>query len=860
MKNIIRKKNNLKFHTGSALILAVVLSTLLAIVGVLFLMAARVNQMGTAAISENKELEFAIDSVIADVSQKLALDVPGFVNPTEEFYEYPDSNNPWLASLEPYKVSDNEFRWHQISDITGQLYGKNRDIKIEVVSQYDPILDVNSPLADADGDGVVDSIWVKLEGISSNHSKPIYAAIRIIDNSAMLNVNTGFRCDPCVPGIKTEDINGKNQMQIDLMTLVARPDDSLGARLTYAEQLLLERANDGYGVNPYDLPLYLRSIVYNYSEPNVPYTPFDMSDELEMRYRFLLNNTDIDSRLESWGNLLRSDTLSTPVENNGNELKNWFSKAYNTFPDAAIDPNLYSYRHIATTTNMDRILNPVGAALKNGKMVNINVDEPPLLYEAIKRSLQNREPNALRLEQVAAQLAVNIADVRDDNSDVTSMTIGTNTYYGLEVQPFISEIGFKISDSEPDDSDKNFFAVELYNPFNIDIPLSSFKIELYDSNDNIFESVSMPNYIIKAKGRFVVTNNSSATSEFSLGGFLSSGELRQDPNLILAEYVSIGGGSPAYQLSERYNLRLVRKIPTANLLLDKQTTQDSWFKWDDANDSSKFYSRSDLNWNIVYQEFTSSTTNTLSAPNAIASFRKNYNLLNTNSYYVTVGDLARTLIIGPSTDANDMIGVKLASEPNEYEIRLDLRNPVYANMFQFLTAIDPLEYAADPNAVMNETRIKGRVNINTAPWPVIAQLPWMPDDVARAIVSFRDILNPFDSFNKPFGAFDSIGDLMLVPQMDYFTVGDYNDVDLPDWPDLTPNDGAANDFEQRDIIFSRISNLVTVRSDIFTAYILVRIGLDGPQKRVVAILDRSKVKTPTDKVEVLAFQPVPDPR
>ena len=73
-------------------------------------------------------------------------------------------------------------------------------------------------------------------------------------------------------------------------------------------------------------------------------------------------------------------------------------------------------------------------------------------------------------------------------------------------------------------------------------------------------------------------------------------------------------------------------------------------------------------------------------------------------------------------------------------------------------------------------------------------------------------------------------------------------------------DGSPDDFEERDLIFHRISNLVTVRSDVFTAYILVRIDLDGPQRRVIAILDRSQVASPADKVRIVAFHPVPDPR
>jgi hypothetical protein len=117
--------------------------------------------------------------------------------------------------------------------------------------------------------------------------------------------------------------------------------------------------------------------------------------------------------------------------------------------------------------------------------------------------------------------------------------------------------------------------------------------------------------------------------------------------------------------------------------------------------------------------------------------------------------------------------------------------------------------------------------------------------------------------------FESVGELNFIIggsdnnyRIDYYDQHDSSNPanDLTGFPDLTPGDGAPDDFEERDVIFARISNLVTVRSDVFTAYILVRIGTDGPQKRVMAILDRSNVYLPTDKVRVVALHPVPDPR
>ena len=124
--------------------------------------------------------------------------------------------------------------------------------------------------------------------------------------------------------------------------------------------------------------------------------------------------------------------------------------------------------------------------------------------------------------------------------------------------------------------------------------------------------------------------------------------------------------------------------------------------------------------------------------------------------------------------------------------------------------------------------------------------------IAQEIVSYRDTIAK---------GFESTGELMQVPLMGYYAYDPlYSAVDLDRFPDLTPGDGAVSDFEERDVIFSRISNLVTVRSDVFTAYILIRIGVDGPQRRVIAILDRSQVSSPSDRVKIVALRSVPDPR
>jgi len=497
-----RKIRRVSPSVGSALILAVVLTSLLAIVGVLFLMITRIDKIATSAISENKELDFAVDTVIAKISQELASDVPGSA---AEYQDYPGPEDKWLASLEPYE-SNGDYYWRQISDDKGYLAGYSSDIQAKVVGEYDAITDFNNLAAnaDADGDGVGDSKWIKLADITSGKGRPIYAAIRIVDNGAMLNVNTAYKFDMSDPNATIFDIDGSSQMQINLMALASRR----GTPATAAEEtsLLRARTNNGIGVDPLDLRRYEQNVIWSYSEPIGAYTPFDISDELEFRYRFLLNHTGIDTRLEDWGVEFRNNTLSTPVTSGGELLDAWFKRAYD---NGGVDPNYYAYRHIATTYNIDRIINPAGSELNDGKMINANTADKNLLYDAIYAGLLDADPNFVIVDAngLAAQLAANIVDFRDNDTEVTYL--------------FISEIAFSISETDANNSTSNEFAIELYNPFDVDIPLGNFRLELRRQNGQVVNAINLAGYGIADGSRFVVTNSSTASSGFGVAGLSS---------------------------------------------------------------------------------------------------------------------------------------------------------------------------------------------------------------------------------------------------------------------------------------------------------------------------------------------------
>jgi len=836
-----RKIRRVSPSVGSALILAVVLTSLLAIVGVLFLMITRIDKIATSAISENKELDFAAETIIAKISQELASDVPGSA---AEYQDYPGPEDKWLASLEPYESNGNYY-WRQISDVTGYLTGYSSNIQAKVVGEYDVITDFNNLVAnaDADGDGVGDSKWIKLSDITSGKGKPIYAAIRIVDNGAMLNVNTAYKFDSTDPNATIFDIDGSSQMQINLMALASRGVTPASSAEETA--LLRARTNNGVGVDPLDLRRYEQNVIWSYGEPIGAYTPFDISDELEFRYRFLLNHTGIDTRLEDWGVEFRNNTLSTPVTSGGEPLDAWFKRACD---DSSVDPNYYTYRHIATTYNMDRIINPAGSELNDGKMINVNMADKSLLYDAILGGLLDADPNFVIVDAngLAAQLAVNIVDFRDYDTEVTDLPVGPRTYYGFEAQPFISEIAFSVSGTDANNSTNNEFAIELYNPFDVDIPLGNFRLELRRQNGQVVNAINLAGYGIADGSRFVVTNSSTASSGFGVAGLMGTGGGKEDPNLVLATYNLVSVDPLTYALNERYDIYLLRTTLAEDIYLDKQETEDNWFDWDTIKGTRQSYCRPDNDWDIVCQNLQSAAE-TLGGANGLSAGRRNYNLENSVGPFVTVGDIARVLKVGPSADPCDMIGMRIAAEPGEEDVRLDLRNPAFANIFQYLTVIDPASFGRGEY----ETRIKGRINVNTAPWFVIAQLPWMSPAIVQEIIAYRDTE----------GGFESTGELMHVPAMGYYAYDPlYSSVDLDRFPDLTPGDGAVSDFEERDVIFSRISNLVTVRSDVFTAYILVRIGVDGPQRRVIAILDRSQTSSPSDRVKIVALHPVLDPR
>jgi len=694
----------------------------------------------------------------------------------------------------------------------------------------------------------------------------------------MLNVNTAYKFDPGDSNSPVTDLDGSSQTQINLAELSIR--GSNGTFTTAADNLQFARCS----MEPIDILAYRQNVVWQYYKPNGRYTPFDISEELELRNRFLINLQDIDTRLEEvWDNSFQVG-LRTPVDSNP-DLPDWFWRVNNS----SGDPNYYDYRHIGTIYNMDRIIDPNGR-----KMLNINTADAYDIYNTLF-TIRNADPNNFLITDAeAAQIAVNIKDyidgddpnlpltLYDPNNAVSYYTTPSgDTYYGFE-RPciYISELAHSfIPDAVNPNIVHKSYAIELHKPYLID-------------ND------PYPN-----EWRLVIDGNSVFIDSWTGG----------QQFCVIKNEDTINAPLPPISTTAVQDSSAIVFNGGTNIQLQRFVANIGYVTVDDIN-------------SVPGVDFTSLWLNDLSGVDNVRSIERDiglpagppkcirrlwqnasqataspslgaWNIYDAGSYpiqahpankpFTNIGQIGMVFRSGAYYDPNTpadrryRIGYSIDTD-EEYEVRINLAEPLakpnFQQLFKYLTVFDPAADGIDNDGdgvadgfdiIGPEWKVPGRININTAPWYVIAQLPWVSDQLAQTIVAYRDKLDLTAIGSRDYTSrvglpgLETIGQLNNVVDPNRYRSIDYyarDTNDLSGYPDLTPDDGVGYDFEERDVIFSRISNLVTVRSDVFTAYILVRIGTDGPQKRVIAILDRSDVYSPTDKVKIVALHPVPDPR
>ncbi len=326
-----------KRRSGSALILVVVLTVLLSLIGLMFILASRIEQATSASVSVERDLSAAADSVVDRINKVLVDDlfgarrqarlcsgasenVPGTAVAYNERYDSPGTMDPWLMSVNPGwseidTVSPADLRndivtWFNLSDLYFDIFGisgfnvyglMGPGMKVGPDLYYASTAlagtpqissNIGLPKADADGDGVWDSIWIKLPNINSSKGEPIYSAVRILDNCALLNLNTAFKLEATSDGPYLSALDYERFRRGG-----DRNDDRPADDVPLADRIRKARMADPAAVLD-TVAQYHNRVILKIEKPDpARYRLFDLADELELRNRFLLSSS-FESRLE----------------------------------------------------------------------------------------------------------------------------------------------------------------------------------------------------------------------------------------------------------------------------------------------------------------------------------------------------------------------------------------------------------------------------------------------------------------------------------------------------------------------------------------------------------------------------------
>ncbi len=927
----IRFDDNLKKRVGragSVLVMVVVLTVLLALIGVLFVVMARVDNMSAVGVSNNADLHAAVEAVVDQIKTVMVEDLFGTmpIVPTARVTINEMEDSPvvdlWLASLEPVRTdggtgneSDDTYNWPYLSQVYGTLPDGRTDVTAFAGPAANSITD-----ADADGDGVSDSRWVVIPRMRSTKGKDIYAAIRIIDNCAMLNLNTAHTKDSSTELSYLEESSYLSAVNYERFLRGADTNNDGTFDIPPAlDNIRIARNRSGL---PGSVEDHHGKVVMHIENPNayiVPpdpnpgYSLFDIGDELEIRNRYMLTSK-VESRfeqtnvahytLDAGGGLYGA--LSIPRTNSTFTQWKWRVNPLN-FDNDSGGTKLFKYdrRHVCTFYSFDRnlrkrdypLVDVAGDTIDRTQRDYILASKGDVfiprygaagINDITSNTLQSRK-NILHLlyalrayfidtyqtetykqaARRAAQYVANMIDYADDadpttegpfydsgpppvntydyggqrNDDPTyinrdiirelilevsedslgagneididvdaeydfgfGIDVSTEIVYGYERQPFISELYCENVSGTADD-----FRVELCNPYpnpNGQMSLEGWQISIgTDSHTlnsgDIIDAAGASGGL----GRLVITKPG------------------WEIDLLLGDTIKLQRPDPTDPTGNTYiTVDETVVIQTTHLLSPADNTYAS--------------KRDDTGWKFIDNlKYQNDTAPTLNAANNITSppGTKGYQLPveNNPAALRTLRGLEGVTFLG-NGGPDGTITQQITSVVDEGDVHFDIENDTL------------LEYISLMNRP--EGRLPGRININTATMEVIRaaipeNAPWAidADALTSAIVAYRNT-----------NAFTKISELLNVPGFRDFE----NNAIADNVGDLEIEDK----IEERDWILSRLANIFTVRSDTFTAYILVRLGTDGPQKRMIAILDRTGVSSPNDKPRLVALHPVPDPR
>ena len=480
-------------ENGSVTVLAVAAIVVIVLLGIAFLQIAKAQRVSGAATVRANYARTATNATVDFIARVIGRDWEAYLqdDPASEYEDFPGPQDRWLATIEPdgqaTKFGQPALAWRQISLVsinpadTADTAYINAETMAELGAAKAPdqlLLYVGSTdmseWADADADGWIDSRWVRIPTPVTDGVVWI-AAIRVIDNSGLVNVNVATE-----GSWTAADTVGRTPADVDLYRLLV---DGAGAdpwsAAFHSSGGLLESlgfsASSALDQNTRDNMWDALGRIFT----STSLTPFGLADEIELRRHYRWNNPSLGA-LE-WAldrpprPPLRSDSVENPVDSPGS--------ANDVFADRRHLLTTYSgafsaRRRFSSDTQVGRGRQQDVYA----SAVDLLRDLPGLFHMALTHNSANYEGRA---EEVAAALAVNLVAAREQTHQAVS--VNGRTYHGLRPQPFLREalIAYFYEDADkdgefsPDDNHvKTWAVVEIGNPYTFEIALDNFELNL----------------------------------------------------------------------------------------------------------------------------------------------------------------------------------------------------------------------------------------------------------------------------------------------------------------------------------------------------------------------------------------------
>lgn len=826
--------------------------------------------------------------------------------------------------------------------------------------------------ADADGDGIADSMLFPMT-LSEQDGVRYFAAIRIIDNNSALNALTAHG-----PAATERDHFFPSSIDLSNMPGVNLNGyaQALGASAPTAEALWLDigrRLEMAQVQN--NLPGHVESMMLAHRFILQPRdaAPSVLGDYFPGAFQNQPTEPYLDPAAW-WNDLVNTNRMLRPLLVLHNPVSNAIQprsiagvppRSYNAFLADMADYGLINVKTSINTAEFEELFLAFWSVIVEGNAI---ASDPPARKGAdgvapmfrdplrwpvdlrddddddpLPTDLQNPQklPGNLRVLLRAALAAVNAMDMRDEDDNITVRTFmlpGSNreiTIYGTETQPFITEVLVeRLADAV---TDQDFVAIELFNPHDVPINLTGWKLATMDrtlgENDlalplHLEEIADLGSVLPQIEPGFVVLRNRDrAATEVPVP---VAGNVIEIPRLWEARGKELVILRPVISGTTMTNLH--EMVPIDQMDLTELTdggpnlsdTLPQWYhyarstgnwEWvfpgrysasshEDTQEPDPVFDRHfDLRYNDLRETANLPATLTLGDHNTAGTASPRYAIqLNQPGWagdrtqypyggFARNGDILKVPFIGaykvrPTIfqehefiELNSVVmDAAMADDPGPvvggtpppqavgrfapmYDPTMDPAEDNYAwavDLLDYLTVQAPHDdytypppgqplqntpSALGPNVGEKLVGVQGLININTAPWRVLATLPFVPGDsaqneaIARAIVTHR----------RTHGPYRTLFDLLSVPE--FRTPPGLPANPNPAWGDFEDDNDPPDDFERRYLMLTRVSNLVTTRSDTFTAYVLVQgwrgSGTSVPElvaeRRIAFTLDRNPV-------------------